>query len=76
MKDLLEVIIKGLVDKKDEVSIEEKETDKMTILSVRVSKDDMGKVIGKQGSMAKSIRMVMKAVASKEHKKVNVEFID
>ena len=53
------------------------ETGEETITyEVKVDKDDMGKVIGKQGKMAKAIRVVMKAVAVKEHKKVNVEFID
>ena len=75
MKNLLEVIIKGLVDNKDAVSINEKTTKDAITYQVKVAQGDMGQVIGKQGKMAKSIRTVMKSVASKEHKKVSVEFI-
>jgi hypothetical protein len=76
MKELLTVVIKGLVDTPDEVSIIEKDNDKSICYEVKVAKSDMGKVIGKQGKMAKSIRTVMKAVAIKENKKVTVEFVD
>ena len=76
MKDILELIIKNLVENADNVSINEKSDEKTITYEVKVDKDDMGKVIGKQGKMAKAIRVVMKAVAVKEHKKVNVEFID
>ena len=75
MKDLLEVIVKGLVENKDDVSVSEKVTNDFINLQVKVNKDDMGQVIGKQGKMAKSIRTVMKSVAGKEHKKINVEFV-
>lgn len=76
MKDILEVLIKNLVDNPDKVSITEKSDAKSVSYEVKVAKDDMGKVIGKQGKMAKAIRSIMKAVAVKEHKKVNVEFLD
>ena len=76
MKDILEVVIKNLVDNQDEVSINEKVEAKSICYEVKVAKNDMGKVIGKQGKMAKAIRSIMKAVAVKEHKKVNVEFLD
>ena len=77
MQDILEVVIKNLVDNQDEVSINEKNNDDKSIFyEVKVAKNDMGKVIGKQGKMAKSIRTIMKAIAIKEHKKVNVEFLD
>ena len=75
MKNLLEVIIKGLVDNKDAVSINEKTTKDAITYQVKVAQGDMGQVIGKQGKMAKSIRTVMKSVASKERKKISVEFI-
>lgn len=75
MKEILELIIKNLVDDPEKVSIEEKINDKSVVYEVKVAKDDMGKVIGKQGKMAKSIRSVIKAIAIKEHKRVNVEFI-
>lgn len=76
MKDILEVIIKNLVDNSEEVSITEKTEAKSICYEVKVAKDDMGKVIGKQGKMAKAIRSIVKAIATKEHKKVNIEFID
>ena len=76
MKDILEVVIKNLVDNADAVSITEKSEAKSICYEVKVAKEDMGKVIGKQGKMAKAIRSIMKAVATREHKKVNVEFLD
>ena len=76
MKDILEVIIKNLVDKPEEVVVTEKNEEKAVCYEVKVAKDDMGKVIGKQGKMAKAIRSIVKAIATKEHKKVNVEFLD
>lgn len=77
MKDILEVVIKNLVDNKDEVSIEVKTNDNKSICyEVKVAETDMGKVIGKQGKMAKSIRTIMKAIAGKEHKRVTIEFLD
>ncbi len=75
MKELLEVIIKGLVDNKDSVSIDEKTENHTITYQVTVNQADMGRVIGKQGKMAKSIRTVMKSVATKEHKKINIEFV-
>ena len=76
MKDILEVVIKNLVDNVDAVSITEKLDAKSVCYEVKVAKEDMGKVIGKQGKMAKAIRSIMKAIATREHKKVNVEFLD
>ena len=76
MKDILEVIIKNLVDNTEEVSITEKSEAKSICYEVKVAKSDMGKVIGRQGKMAKAIRSIIKAIAVKENKKVNVEYID
>lgn len=76
MKDILEVIIKNLVDNSDEVTITEKVEERSICYEVKVAQSDMGKVIGKQGKMAKAIRSIVKAIAVKEHKKVNVEFVD
>lgn len=76
MKQILELIITNLVNNKEEVSIEETVTGNNIDFKVKVSKDDMGKVIGKQGRVAKSIRTVMKSVSAKEGKKVNIEFVD
>ena len=77
MKDVLELIIANLVDNKEEISIEEiSNNEKSVEFKVKVAAGDMGKVIGKQGRVAKSIRTVMKSVAGKEGKKVNVEFVE
>ncbi|MBR0381819.1 MAG: KH domain-containing protein [Eubacterium sp.] len=73
MKDLVRVIAASLVDHPEEVSVTEKETDKAIIIELRVAPDDMGKVIGKQGRIAKAIRTVVKAASSKEEKKVIVD---
>lgn len=75
MKDLLETIIKGLVDNKEEVFITEKNTNDTVTYQVKVASSDMGQIIGKQGKMAKSIRTVMKSVAGKQRKRINVEFL-
>ena len=76
MKETLKTIIIGLVDDKEAVEVIEKNDEQSVVLEVKGAESDMGKVIGKQGRIAKSIRTVMKAVANKEHKKVTVEFID
>lgn len=75
MKTLVEVIAKSLVDNPDEVVVTEKETGKTTVLELKVAASDMGKVIGKQGRIAKAIRSVVKAAASKEEKKVVVDIL-
>ena len=71
MKELVEVIAKSL----DEVVVTETENEKAIVLELRVAQSDMGKVIGKQGRIAKAIRAVVKAAASKEEKKVIVEIM-
>lgn len=73
MKGLLEVIAKSLVDNPDEVVVTEKETEKGLVLELKVAPSDVGKVIGKQGRIAKAIRSVVKAAASRENKQVSVE---
>jgi predicted RNA-binding protein YlqC (UPF0109 family) len=75
MKELLETIAKALVDYPDDVYVNEVEGEKSKILELRVSKDDMGKIIGKQGRIAKAIRTVVKAAAVKENKRVSVEIL-
>lgn len=75
MKELVEVIAKALVDNPDEVTVVQTESDKSITLELHVAQADMGKVIGKQGRIAKSIRSVVKAAASKQDKKVIVEII-
>ena len=76
MKEILETLIKSLVEYADEVTVTEKEEGKTFVYEVKVKESDMGKVIGKQGRVAKSIRTLMKSVAGKEHKKIAIEFID
>jgi len=75
MKELVEVLAKALVDHPDEVVVTETEKDNTTIVELRVSPTDMGKVIGKQGRIAKAIRSLVKAAASKDDKKVIVEIV-
>lgn len=75
MKETLNVIISNLVDDKEAVEINEVNGEKSIVFEVKVAEGDMGKVIGKQGRLAKSIRTVIKALAAREHKKVSVEFI-
>ncbi len=75
MKEILESIIKNLVENKDEVSINEIQGEKSIIFEVKVAESDMGKIIGKQGRVAKAIRTIIKALASKEEKRVTIEFI-
>ncbi len=73
MKELVEVIAKALVERPDEVEVTEKETEKSTVVEHRVAQSDMGKVIGKQGRIAKAIRVVMRAAATRNDMKVMVE---
>jgi len=75
MKRLVEVIAKSLVEHPEEVAVTEKETEKSILIELRVAPSDMGKVIGRQGRIAKAIRCVVKAAASKEDKKVIVEIL-
>ena len=75
-KELVEVIAKALVDDPDSVVVNEREDKKTMILEVHVADSDMGKVIGKQGRIAKAIRSVVKAAAAKEDKKVIVDIMD
>jgi len=75
MKELLESIARNLVDQPEEVSVNEVEGEKSLIFELKVAGDDMGKVIGKQGRIAKAIRTVMKAAAVRNNKRVVVEII-
>jgi predicted RNA-binding protein YlqC (UPF0109 family) len=75
MKELVEVIAKSLVDNPDMVQVNEVAGEQSIILELKVAPDDMGKVIGKQGRIAKAIRTVVKAAAIKENKRVVVEII-
>ncbi|HHY97875.1 MAG TPA: KH domain-containing protein [Firmicutes bacterium] len=75
MKELVEYIAKALVDKPDEVQVSETEKEDATVIELKVSADDMGKVIGKQGRTAKAIRLLAKAVGARDGKRVMVEIV-
>lgn len=75
MKELVEVIAKALVENPDEVVVTKKEEGKNITVELHVAPSDMGKVIGKQGRIAKAIRSVVKAASSKDNKRVDVEII-
>ena len=76
MKDLLLYIARNLVDDPDSVSVTEVQGDQELTLELRVAPDDMGKVIGRQGRIAREIRAVIKSVAQRQGKKVTVEIVD
>jgi predicted RNA-binding protein YlqC (UPF0109 family) len=75
MKELLEVIARYLVDNPDSIQVTETEKDGTTLLELKVASEDMGKVIGKQGRIARAIRTVVKASAIHDDKRVAVEIV-
>ena len=75
MKELVEYIVKALVDKPDEVNISETKGESLVILEIKVAKEDIGKVIGREGRIANAIRTVAKAAAAKQKKRVTVEIL-
>lgn len=75
-KQLVEFIVKNLVDHKEDVNINVIEGERLTLLELRVHKDDVGKVIGKYGNIAKAIRTLLNATATKAGKKVVLEILD
>ena len=76
MGDLVKYIAVNLVDKPDEVQVEVKEGENSTVIELRVAPEDMGKVIGRQGRIAKEIRTLMRSVAQKNGTRVSVEIVD
>ena len=76
MKELVEVIAKSLVDHPEDVRVEEEQEDRQVTLKLHVDEDDMGKVIGRQGRIAKAMRTVVKAAATRENKRVSVDIIE
>jgi predicted RNA-binding protein YlqC (UPF0109 family) len=76
LKPLLEAIVRELVDKPDEVRISEHARETATVLELRVARSDIGKVIGKDGRTAQSIRTVLTAAGSKERRKVHLDIVD
>jgi predicted RNA-binding protein YlqC (UPF0109 family) len=75
MRDLVEYMVKALVDKPEEVKIGETKGESVLILEIRVAPDDVGKVIGREGRIANAIRTIAKAAGSKQGKKVTVEIM-
>jgi len=76
MKELLIYIAQNLVDNPDEVNVTERETDTETVFELRVNPSDMGKVIGRQGRIAKEIRSLMRSVAQRQGKRISVDILD
>ena len=76
MKELLTYIVQSLVDNPDKVTVDEREAGGETVFEVRVADGDMGKVIGRQGRIVRHIRVLMKAMAQRQGKKVSVEILD
>lgn len=76
MKELLLYVAQNLVDHPDEVTVTEREENGETILELRVADGDMGKVIGRQGRIAKEIRVLVKSLAQRSQKRVSVDIID
>ncbi len=75
MKEIVEVIARSLVDHPEDVVVNERTDDRMTVFELHVASDDMGKVIGRQGRIARALRIVVKAAATRENKKVTVEIV-
>ena len=76
MKELIEYIAKALVDKPEEVSVRETEGERTTILELRVAQDDLGKVIGKEGRTARSMRVILNAAGTKLGKRCVLEILE
>lgn len=76
MKELLELIARSLVDRPDEVDVTEVDGDQTTVLELRVAREDLGKVIGKQGRTARSIRTILGSVGVKQNKRIVFEIIE
>ncbi|EKC67706.1 hypothetical protein OBE_05312 [human gut metagenome] len=74
MEEILRTIVESLVENKDQVQISRIDDEKGTLLKVKVANEDMGRIIGKQGRIAKAIRIVMKSITAKENKKVGIIF--
>lgn len=76
MEEMLKVLVRDIVDNPDAVSVTTRVEDKINVLELRVDPADMGKVIGRQGKIAKAIRTLMKAYATKQGIKINVDIMD
>ena len=76
MKELVETVIKSLVDNPDEVKVNQIDGENSTIMEVRVAQSDLGKVIGKQGRTAMAIRTILSAIGMKERRRYNLEILE
>lgn len=76
MKDVLQTVLEALVDDKTQIEITEKSDERQVLFEVKVAKSDMGRVIGKEGRIAKAIRTIFKAVGNREQKRITIEFMD
>jgi predicted RNA-binding protein YlqC (UPF0109 family) len=76
MKELVQYLAKSLVNNPDAVEVKESEADTAVVFELRVAKDDLGRIIGKQGRTAKSIRAILNAAASKTNRKVVLEIVE
>ncbi len=76
LKDLVEVMSKALVDHPDQVSVAEVDGEQTTVIELKVAKEDLGKVIGKQGRMAQAMRTILSAVSTKLHKRSVLEILE
>jgi predicted RNA-binding protein YlqC (UPF0109 family) len=76
MKDLLLYIAQNLVENPDDVTVTERDGDGETVYELRVAPNDMGKIIGRQGKVAKEIRTLMRAVAQRQGKRISIDIVD
>ena len=76
MEEILKTIIENLVEKKEEMTIEKIQEEQKEIYRIKVAKEEMGKVIGKQGKMAQAIRTIAKSLGAKAQKRIEIEFVD
>ena len=76
MKDLIELIARALVDKPDELAVTAPEGSQATVLELKVAKEDLGKIIGKQGRTARSLRTILSAASGKERRRVVLEIVE
>ena len=76
MKDSLQMVIEALVEDKDAIEIQEKAVGRGIVFEIKVAKADMGRVIGKEGRIAKAIRTLFKAIGTKENVRISIEFVD
>lgn len=76
MKELVETIVRQLVDHPDQISVSEVDTERATVIELRVAKEDLGKVIGREGRIAKAIRVLLGASTSREQKKCVLEILE